>query len=108
MTSFFILKSLGGLGLIALLTIGGCQVKNLLLAKEKLKSTTKELALTKSALANERKLTDAAVSDALKKCAAGKQLDAMKKQYKLDAKNCRALLRKKAEAIANQSKKLVR
>ena len=103
----FLLKSLGVLAIPLMLTYGGCQLKKFVLAKERLATISKENVRLKTELAKQRQAVDIAVTDALDKCAAGKKLDAMKKQYKLDAKNCRALLRKKAKDIANQSKKLV-
>ena len=103
-----ILKLLTGVGILAFLTFGGCQLKQLLISKELLATAQKENRQLKKEIARQKKATDTAVSDALAKCAAGKKLDAMKDNYKLTAKNCQNILRQKAKAIANQAREIVK
>lgn len=103
-----VMKLIGG-GILALaLTIGGCKIKGLLNAKRDLDVCQHEKKQLAQELFDLKKNFQVAVKEAAGKCEEGQKLDQMKKEYKLNARTCRKLLKKQALDIARQSGKLLK
>ena len=102
------------LGISSLLLYGGCKIRGMLHAKRdlgiaqtKIQTLEKQVTAWKEKAAKARDSTDKSVTEALAKCDLGKEIDADKKNYKLTAKNCRTILRREAEEIANKTKRML-
>lgn len=110
----FLTKILSYVGIGGLLLYGGCSVRDLINARSDLrecqteaKASSTQLIQAKKALQEAKAGTDKSVTEALAKSAIGAEVDCDKKNYKLTAKNCRTILRREAEEIANKTKRML-